>query len=201
MFALTVSLAGTALSAMLGRSSSRLLHGTASRSFARHAAKMQGQSLAEPLLEHILNECESGSFTDTVTLVGEVVGIILFAPLWDWSALQGSSPPFNASCVFLGAAVLLLFLYFFAFSLNVNSDGVARFQESNVDSGFLQRCIANLGYGYKAAVRDVTCLFDDLQVTGVRMLDQRSRTASETSFRTDLVERGETTHFNGRKVH
>lgn len=191
-----------ALATMLGRSASKILHRVAAESFVdlnRPALKNRGT-----VSQKLLADCESGSFTASLNLIGEIVGVFLLTPLWTASIAEEKQTPFNAVFPLLCCGVITFILYGVTFSLYLNAAGefAPNPKECCADSTW-RWCLHSIYEAIAVSSSDIASLFEESNWSATPLLGRtRSRTFSESSAVSflEMMERGEDPSPGGRKI-
>lgn len=164
-----IFLSCTALASMLGRSGLAILHRIASEGFARQQ-QQQGYVVSPSRFaqmygsDRLLADCESGRFTRLLRLTGELLGILLAAPLYSWSTSQERPSPFDASFAFFVASLVTFVLYVSSFALHLNVVGeFAAHPRGNGCGGEAnaRRCCSFVGEVVSVSAGDMASLFEE----------------------------------------
>lgn len=185
-----------AIASILGRSSSTLLHRTASDSFARRPKHQINRFGSFYGTHRLFADCESGRLTAIVGPISEICGILLAAPLLSLS-LSGALPaPFDATAILCMAALLCFVLYICSFSLHLSSVARQFAAHPSVNCPYFgrRRCLPILSEAVSVSAGDMASLLEESNWSSTSLLGRsRGRTFSEASRISEMLERGEAT--------
>lgn len=198
MTSTVIIFASMALSTMIGRSASKILHRIASESFARrpkHQAN-NGSAMRRFAMSRLLSDCDTGRFTSLLNLVAEITGIFLVAPLWSLSISSERQAPCDGTCILLVASLITFVLYVCSFALHLNSDGeFAPHPNYSCTDTRWRRFVPFLCEVIAVSAGDMASLFEEANWSATPLLGRdRIRTYSETSalsFADMVMERGD----------
>lgn len=189
-----IVLACVALASMLGRSASTILHRIAAEAFARNPKQQQISFLSKYYTAHrLITDCESGTFTMILNVIGEIAGIICVAPLWAWSMSINRRAPFDGTFILFVSSLITFALYVTSFALHLNKAGEfgPHPKDSCGDVG-ARKCMPFLGEIIAVSAGDMASLFEEANWTSTPLLGSpRHHSFSDNSKMNDLMERGE----------
>lgn len=186
------------LSGILGRSSSTILHRIASDSFTRIASTETSWLTKRYGKDQLIRDCESGKFTTFLDTAGEIMGIILVAPLWSWSMAHARPAPFDSSCVIFVTCLVTCVLYVCSFSLHLNNFGEFAPHPKDSCTG-TRRCVPFVTEVIAVSAGDMASLFEEANWSSTQLLGgaKRSRAFSELSTGVEAMELGEALSSDG----
>jgi hypothetical protein len=185
-----------AVAGMLGRAAAGVLHRMASSSYSAQA-HVRSRSWMTILYgrDRLVADCESGRFTAVLRILGEVLGMIVVAPLFSWSTSLHRPFPLDAACSFYVTSLVAFVLYVSSFSLYINGYGefAPHPRDGCGDAVDTRRCCSFVGEVIAVSAGDMSSLLEEANWKASPLLGYCPKAGSKKSgsLSSSAMERGE----------
>jgi len=170
MASTVILLATLAIASMLGRTAASILHKIACEGYARSVSRQDVhwiESRYGP--DRLVSDCRTGKLTNLVHGSGEMIGILVLAPLYAWSTVKHRPTPFDATFCFFMASFVSFAIYVSSFSLHLNVVGEfeshpardGTFGGENDEARHRQKCWSIAGEALAVPVSDIASLLEE----------------------------------------
>jgi hypothetical protein len=113
-------------------------------------------------MDRFAGDCESGRLTRYLNIVGEIMGVLLVAPLCSWALAHERPAPFDGTCCLFISSLVTLVLYVCSFSLHLNVVGeFAPHPRDGCSDAHARRCGSFLCEVATVSLGDMASLLDE----------------------------------------